>query len=683
MSPAPDRLKASTWLAILITLLAWAAFSFVPGWRVWGLGLLSPLPHTERAVVVGLAIILCVLVWFVFARRWERSGQEMGGPTIRPLWFALGALALFVALLDRTHFLGDGVARLESLASLKIRGGLEFRLLQPIAKGVAAVWGEPNGALRAYQLLTVLCGGACAWLVAHYSWKIFESGYRALAFALGMLTISAMLVFFGFVGDQALLVLATFTFVCAGTACLKDKASVWGAVIAFLVAVLARPLGWCLLPPLLFLLVAKRSTGSVWKRAGYWLKVALCVGAAGGFLFFLVRLYTTQAGFRISLVPLFRDRLTVHGYTLFSLPHVADVLNLLLFLFPALLVAFVFMKGVRREPGDSALIFLVVTTVFAWLAVFCMDPHLGMPRSWDRLALAGVPLSAWLYYRLLSRPSPRGVTAAFLCASVSLTALLGRAWVQTQPEPAVRAAMGYFALDPARSRTGVIAVGKYLLERNTTSIYGQLEDFRRQNYPEEAMREQLNFHFRDNKQREAAALCQEVIRRDPRISSPWLFIGYILNNMGHFDSAITYLVVADGLDPHNPQTLNEMGRAYYFEGDRDRAVGLWLESLEEDSLQYVPQLALATYYRELGEAAVATEWLTRAASRPDAPADTYLELARDHAEGKRLSEARAAFETAMQRGADSSKVALLLKDFPGLAPAPPAIGVAPAPAPTP
>jgi len=300
-----------------------------------------------------------------------------------------------------------------------------------------------------------------------------------------------------------------------------------------------------------------------------------------------------------------------------------------------------------------------------------------MPRSWDRFALAGVPLAAWLYYRVLSRPSPRGITAAFLCASVSLAALSGRAWVQTRPEAAVRQAMNYFALDPVRSRTGVISVGKYLLERNTTAIYGRLEDFRREHYPEEAMREELNYLFRDNKQHEAAALCQEIIRRDPRIPSPWMFIGFILNNMGQFDSALTYLVVADGLDPHNPAILNELGRAYYFEGDQGRAAGLWFESLEEDSLQYVPQLALANYYRDRGEAAEATRWLTQAAARPEAPADTYLELARDHAEGKRLSEARAAFDTALARGADSTKVALLLKEFPILAP--PATGAAPAP----
>jgi len=147
-----------------------------------------------------------------------------------------------------------------------------------------------------------------------------------------------------------------------------------------------------------------------------------------------------------------------------------------------------------------------------------------------------------------------------------------------------------------------------------------------------------------------------------------MFLGFTYNNAGRFDSAAAYLTVANALDPHNPSVQNELGRAYYFSNRAEKAVALWQESLAEDSLQYVPHLALATWNRARGNVAEATRHLAQAASRPDAPGETFLELARDHAAGGRQSEARAAYEEAVARNADSAQAARLLKEYPQLGP---------------
>lgn len=668
MSPATatDRLKNITWALLLCTLAAWWACIWLPGWRVWGLTHLLPLSFAERAAVSLLAILLCATTVWASERLWDRAGVGASGPTVKPLWYAIGAAICFALLADRTHFLGDSAALLHALPDAHLRGGFEFRLQTPVLSTIAAAWSGESGALRAYQVISVICGVLCVYLCAHYARRIFESGYRATAFLLGQLSAGAMLVYFGFVGEYVLLVLAVFAFLSAGAAFLRHRAGVWGALLSFLLAVAAHPLGWSLWPALCYLLLAQRQPRSARRRSTTWLLTVVCTAVTAGLLYFLIREFTESLHFRLALNPLYRDRLTVHGYTMLSVPHLLDVVNLLLLLLPALPLALVFLTSVRRERGESASVFLALAMWTTLLVAFTLDPPLGMARSWERFAFAGAPLAVWLYFRLLSVSSPRAITAAFFCISISASALLCRAWVQVRPEPAVRQAMNYFAIDPARSRTGVITVGQYLLDHNTTAIYGELEDFRRRNYPEEAMREELNPLFRDKKQREAAALCQEIIHRDPRYPSAWMFLGFILNNAGRFDSAAAYLNIANGLDPHNPAILNELGRACYFQGDHEGAVKLWNESLAEDSLQFVPQLALATYYRERGEKAEASRRLALAASRPNAPAEAQLELARDHAEAKRMSEARACFEAAVARGVDTAKAAQLLKDFPEL-----------------
>ena len=68
-----------------------------------------------------------------------------------------------------------------------------------------------------------------------------------------------------------------------------------------------------------------------------------------------------------------------------------------------------------------------------------------------------------------------------------------------------------------------------------------------------------------------------------------------------------------------------------------------------------------------GDKQKTTEFLSLAASRPGAPGNVRLELARDHAENNRMTEAQAALVLAIANQADTLKVQALMSDYPTLA----------------
>jgi Flp pilus assembly protein TadD len=157
---------------------------------------------------------------------------------------------------------------------------------------------------------------------------------------------------------------------------------------------------------------------------------------------------------------------------------------------------------------------------------------------------------------------------------------------------------------------------------------------------------------------------------NPRMYSAWMFLGFMNNKAGRHDSASFYLEVADGLNPYTPGILNELGRAYYFSNRQADALKLWERSLSVDSSQYVPVLAIARWHKSQGDDQEASRLLAVAASKPGAPGNVHLELARDHAENSRLTKARVALMQAIEDQADTLKVQAFVREYPMLAPPP-------------
>jgi Flp pilus assembly protein TadD len=655
-------------ITILLTLALWVIGSLLPEFRMWGVGFLFPAPTWIWVFSLGLPVLSFAALEF-----WPgKTRDSVVRLDYRAAAIATGmvALILFVFVKQSTHFLGDGVLKLAAL-------GME----QPVVSGgdagtvytllfVKNLLGSGEAAaLTAYRVTSIVSGLFLIVISFFLAQRVLDDRARAAMFALGQLSGGFMLMYFGYVGNYALLILSVSAFALLGIGTCRRKVSRWWTLLPFTAAVWFHALGWTLLPVLIYVLVVNTPFSYRLRNTGVILKAGLVLLVVVGVCALFYWKYTNDFSFRFAFLSPVADRFTVDGYTLFSPKHFLDLANLYLLLIPGLLVAMVF---VWRNPGtptkrDPARTFLWLLFWCAFLVAFLVNPRLGMPRSWDLLALAGVPATMLLFYLILTTDSPQAGKVAMLCVTLGVAGLLPRAYVQASPIPSARLAQAYFSMDPQRSRTAVHEVGEYLLDNDYTAEYGRLSDFRTRSYPEEKLRDRLDFLFRDGKMSEAEQVCRSITRMNPRMYSAWMFLGFIYNNASRYDSAAFFLEVADGLKPYTTGVLNELGRAYFYSNRHEAALELWQRSLTLDSLQYVPLLAIGSWHKMQGDKQKTTEFLSLAASRPGAPGNVRLELARDHAENNRMTEAQAALVLAIANQADTLKVQALMSDYPTLA----------------
>jgi hypothetical protein len=209
--------------------------------------------------------------------------------------------------------------------------------------------------------------------------------------------------------------------------------------------------------------------------------------AAAGFIY----LYTTDYFFRFALVPVVADHFTVEGYTLFSVKHLLDFLSFLLIMVPGILVIVTTLlsSGSRNIFAGLESKWLLVTLSSALLAVFVIDPKLGMPRDWDMFSYAGAPLAAAAYLCLLNCAAGRKVVtiAALLSVSLGLLVLGPRVAAPIIEDTAVDHFRDYAYRDKIKNRNYRHLLGNYYRDRD--DLYSALLE-RQQweaDFPEESL----------------------------------------------------------------------------------------------------------------------------------------------------------------------------------------------------
>ena len=130
--------------------------------------------------------------------------------------------------------------------------------------------------------------------------------------------------------NHALFILAVFAFTASGLAYAKARASLGWVALSFCLAVLASPLGYALVPALLYLVLTRSRLASRWRSWPAWTRTGLALTLAILAVVWLWRWYAARPSLQLAILPLFRNRLTVDRYTLLSWAHLLDMANLLL-----------------------------------------------------------------------------------------------------------------------------------------------------------------------------------------------------------------------------------------------------------------------------------------------------------------------------------------------------------------
>lgn len=121
--------------------------------------------------------------------------------------------------------------------------------------------------------------------------------------------------------------------------------------------------------------------------------------------------------------------------------------------------------------------------------------------------------------------------------------------------------------------------------------------------------------------------CEAALAEDPDSHDAEFLLGLMANDQGRHDIALPHLEHAAAIEPKNPITLAELGRAHHELRNRPQAEEAYRKSLEVRPDAYV-EVNLATLLRDSGRFAEATEAYKRALAFPELDAETRARIQR-------------------------------------------------------
>ena len=660
-------------------LVVYLTASYFPEYRDWGFKWWAYYPDWVRWGLFGIGALVPVALRFIPRTEVNNSNHtEKADTNDRKFFIYVGVItavfgSLFYLLRARTHFLGDGYQLLDLLANQtptfnKFTGFGSSAILQWL-------WGLIGGdgkaaALLSYQIISITAGLLFVVVVAMFARKLYERMAERVLFLLGVCTGGYMLLFFGYIENYSLFVLSVLTYTLTGLLITQGKARHYWILPPLITAVFFHVLGVTLVPSALYIFISQTRFGRTireWKPLTK-LVAAIPILVVTAIVFY--HFYTTNYFFQFAFVPLFENQFTVEGYTLFSINHLVDFVNLLFLLVPGLLILFVSLSGhsVWRSMKQQPFIYLAILTSSVLVAVFIFDPKLGMPRDWDLFSFAGVPLAVGIYYfASLNWQSSRIRNTAVLSIILCLFILVPRAANRFQESAGLDHYRSYLLLDIAKCRNGWIYIINFYQDQGDTVLAdGAFADWKAL-HPEVIMIKAASqiLHV-DKNIHEARALGLDVIRIAPTYPDSYALVAMCLIKLHKYTEAQGYLKIADGLSPDRSSTVNNLGKTYQMLGDFEQAESAFLRSARLNSNDFTPLHNLARLYKNMRQIEKYDQFLSAAAECETSPAYVVRELGDRLLSKNQFPAAADAYRHAMEKGLDSAYVQQLMEQYPQL-----------------
>ena len=402
------------WGLIVLTLhLAAISLPQETAWSVWPYTFLPTWLGWVLALMVATLIIPAVnqMVWRGLSWLWRIWPAK----NARQWWFAL--VALLAGLLfwwARLRHLRWGDSYMLSVAlsypDLDLRvvynwqAPLTVFLHQRLWQFVADPWlGWPVECV--YATTSIICGMVYVYVLLTFTARLGRSALQsAVLFGL-MVTTGSMQLFFGYVENYTIVSLCLLVALFLGWHALRgDISPVW-PVLGLSITNAFHPSTVFLWPGMLMLvwLCRKRSyvslTGALWQT----ILPPLLVGGAvfalmesgGHGLSSLLGVDRPGGGDGIWFVPLFETTTEWQRYTMFSVAHILDWLNVHFLISPfglpliilALLTMYRFRMTLYEQQQDKDYaVFLGITVTCYMLLTWLWNPDYGFQKDWDLFA---------------------------------------------------------------------------------------------------------------------------------------------------------------------------------------------------------------------------------------------------------------------------------------------------------
>ena len=658
MPASGDKKPILPLILYYLTLLGMVAAASWPSPWNWGLATFAWVPDLTRWILWGIALLWPAAA-FLLERR-IRPGPPR--PSSAAAYWGVAAAvtlvlaAVFVIARTRAHYLGDGYVVLSSLASdhpiLKLRALGETTL----HNWVKAIFGGGEaGAEWSFRSLSVLSGIIYSLAVFAFARRLFEDRGPQFLFAAALLTAGFTLLFLGYVEYYSLFVMAVAVFLLAGLAALGDRGRPFVAALLILPTTVLHVLGSVMLPAAIYLGLAagplKKRTASISPK----LKMLLSLVAIGLFVGTVVYLYRTSLFVRLAVLPLAGGRFTIHGYTMLSAGHLADIANLLLLLMPGLLLCLPLLVGSIRRIDSRRRWFLALAAAGGLATLLLFDPKLGMPRDWDLFAFATVPTILGCHYVLVRRGS-RAVLTVLLAVGLAAVTLAGRAAILLDEEDAFRQFYSYIQWEPQKNRNAMAMAVQRIQDRGNVTRGAALFSEWNEKNPEWILNRKGMDRLDADDSYGALQFFRQAVEANPVFPAAYSNVGLAYFQLGQNDSALVYLEIARAMNPYHPRVAYVYGLALLRADRVDEAEEAFRQSLDVAPTGWRPYLGLSHVANKRGNTDLAWEYKARAAEMGETPLGQLRELGEYYLEKGSLERARKFFSLAIDKGLDSAYV---------------------------
>ena len=414
-------------------------------WSLWPYTFLRPGLGWGLVVVVGG---LTFPPWNQRAQTFiAYAWQKIPGKRYPHLWFVLLALLVlplfWLARIRHLHW-GDakilvvGLSQTEPViynwqAPLTVY--LHQRLWALVAQPLFG-WGVDT----VYALVSVLCGGLFVYVLLNLAYDLGQNALERLLIVGFVLTSGAIQLFFGYVENYTLISLGLLVFLWLGLKSLAGKAPLWSVSLALSITNAFHPSTIVLWPALLYLTYCHYRSGEPGPQL--LLSLILPPLIVGNSLLTLMESgnHGLEAfmgddrpggGDHIWFAPLFTVRSELERYTMFSLNHLLDWLNLhfLISVFGLftilLLIGRAWRKGQQFPDMPSEMLprlwFPGLASLFYLLLTWVWNADYGLRRDWDLFSPSGFVYSLFaallLIYLLKDKADLAQVTLLILAVS--------------------------------------------------------------------------------------------------------------------------------------------------------------------------------------------------------------------------------------------------------------------------
>ncbi len=614
---------AAAFLGLHVLLAYWRPNPF------WGADLLYYYPDSLRAVF----ILLAILAFVPFVRERIHSlfaalpaalwGKGVRTWIVRTL-FILLALAGFIALQSARHLLGDGYLYLRELDAGMTervdRAPLTFALIRLLHDAGAALWRTAENTYRVYSFASGLLYLVLAFATAG---TVGRNGReKSVVFAI-LLTAGYVQLFFGYVENYAFYMPASLLYLLAGLRSLEGRAPLYVPALVLGLLIPFHFLFVLFAPSLLILGYCgyrRRETSMPRSKNVVDKLAAICSAPLAALLVFWIAgfdfgAFLERTGGKHHILPLFSDPGFHVPYSIVSVSHLLDFVNLQILSAPAAVMA-VFLfggKDYRHHP------FLLSAAAVPLFFTFIANPEIGAFRDWDILALPALPLTLWAAATLLERRRQDERThrsVSVICAAAALHTLL---WIGLNANPVAAEARYVHLMGRLSGHAG---------------SYGW---------------ETLGTYYRlQGRTVPALNAYQRALDANPKNPRHWLSVGIIYCDIGRPDRGIEHLRKATEIQPDLAEAHINLGAAYLGTGRHGAAINHLRKAVELQPETALALVNLGAAYNEAGRYSEALEPLRKALEiQPEHPGAHVNIGASFHGLG-RYGEAVKHLETALE-----------------------------------